>query len=120
MSSSQRGRLLNPKLQAPHPNHAQLPDLNVLDGGSCAFLELGTWEWLGCGAWSLGFDDLPALDLVLAHLAGDRVAVQAEQFRSVAHAAARPLERPGDEHLLDLPPRLVVADPPIEHLPHEA
>src|SRR4051812_6318884 len=49
-----------------------------------------------------------SLDSVLGHLPRDRVAVQAEQFGGVADVSFRPLQRPRDEHLLELAARLVV------------
>ena len=64
----------NPKLQAPNPNHSQLPNPKTeiptpksqrrisahdLGLGSWDFrLEFGIWEWLGFGAWDLGFEEL--------------------------------------------------------------
>src|SRR5687767_6957571 len=69
----------NPKSQAPNPNHSQLPNPKAKSqipnpnpksqiptpnsqvrsplevGGLELGLGLGIWEWLGFGAWDLGF-----------------------------------------------------------------
>src|SRR5688500_16555262 len=62
----------NPKLQIPNPNHSQPPTSNSLPTPNYPIkslfpnqlpiarelaLGVGGWEWLGFGAWSLGFDE---------------------------------------------------------------
>src|SRR5688572_21881928 len=84
-STDWEGLWSNPKLQIPNPNHSQLPNpkaksqgqiprpksqgpgretlgwlgrlVGILELGSS--LGLGSWEWLGFGIWSLGFDPSP-------------------------------------------------------------
>ena len=46
--------------------------------------------------------------------------MQAEQFRSVAHAAVGPLERSRDEDFFEFPPGVVIANTPVQHHSYEA
>src|SRR5215510_16383681 len=57
----------------------------------------------------------PTLDLVLAHLPGERVAVHAEGVGGPGEAAVRFPEDPGDEPLLELPDRIVELDAALDH-----
>jgi hypothetical protein len=42
--------------------------------------------------------------------------MEAEQFRGITDAAFRALQGTGDEHLLELAPRIVIEDALAEHL----
>ena len=45
----------NPKIQAPNPNHSQIPKPKLLPTVRAVWdLGLGTWD-LGLGTWDLGF-----------------------------------------------------------------
>ena len=57
-----------------------------------------------------------ALDPILRDLPRHSVAVQTEELGSIADAPFGPLQGARDEHLLELPARIVVQDPLVEHL----
>src|SRR5688572_24224077 len=95
----------NPKLQIPNPNHSQLPRPKELPSSKIPTkrpshpsvsrpgpwdlglgiwpwdlaLGFGSWEWLGFGAWSLGFDRSPSQSVLsstaLPSIPSDRAVV---------------------------------------------
>src|SRR4051812_48077946 len=58
----------------------------------------------------------PSFDLVLAHLAGQRVGVHAELAGGFGQAAVALLQHPGDEPFFELPHRIVELDALVAHL----
>ena len=70
-------------------------------------------------AWELGIGPSDALDAVFAHLSRDGIPVQAQQIRGGSHAAFRALQRSGNEHLLELAPRVIIEHAPVEHFLNE-
>src|SRR3954463_10131120 len=58
----------------------------------------------------------PSFDLVLAHLAGQRVAMHAELAGGLGQAAVALFQHPGDEPLFELPHRIVELDAFVDHL----
>jgi hypothetical protein len=73
--------------------------------------ETTTGSWLvavGCGL--LGVDSRGPFDPVFADFPCDRVAMKAQHLGGIADVAFRTLERAGDEHLFEFPPRIVVED----------
>src|SRR5262249_10982143 len=60
-----------------------------------------------------------ALDLVLAHLAGQRVAVDAERVGGLGQAAVGFAENAGDESLLEFTHRVVEPHALVDHFFHE-
>src|SRR5436189_3143057 len=56
---------------------------------------------------------------IFGYFTGDRVAVEPEHIRGGADVALGALERPGDEHLLEFTPRVVVMNALVEHLGDE-
>src|SRR5262245_57771285 len=60
-----------------------------------------------------------ALDSVFGDLAGDGVAVDAEQLGGFAEVAFRPLQGPRDRELLELAADVLVVDALLQHVRHQ-
>jgi hypothetical protein len=99
-ASRAENRQTNPKLQAPNPNHSQHPNpktnsqlpmgFGVGDLGLGTALGFGRWEWLGFGAWDLGFDAPPLRHLSTDELEGLGAAIGMEGGRCKKRRRNRP------------------------------